>query len=194
MVHLVRHAVHDRVGSTLVGRMAEVRLGAEGRAQAERLATRLANEGVVVVQSSPRERALETAAPIAAQLGSEVEIAEGLDEIDFGAWTGRRFAELDGDPAWAAWNAERATAPTPGGETMAEAQARITGHIAALRARLGARAAVLVSHADMIKAAVAHILGLPLGAIHRFEIAPASITTLRLDEGGGTLVRLNEAV
>jgi len=193
MLYLVRHARHDLVGSTLVGRTAGVSLGSAGRAEAERLAARFAGLAVAIVQTSPRERAVETAAPIADRLGLRAEPAPGLDEIDFGAWAGRRFDELDGDPAWQAWNAERATAPTPGGETMADAQDRVVRHIEALRHRLGERAAILVSHADVIKAAVAHYLGLSLGALHRFEVAPASVTTIRVEDWGGTLLGLNAA-
>ena len=66
---LVRHAAHDRVGTVLCGRMPGVDLGDVGLAQAGRLADRLAIEAIAAVQSSPLERARETAEPIADRLG-----------------------------------------------------------------------------------------------------------------------------
>ena len=86
---LVRHAAHDRVGTVLCGRMPGVRLGDLGREQAQGLARHFASEDLAAVQSSPLERARETAEPIAAQAGRNVEINEGITEIEFGAWSGR---------------------------------------------------------------------------------------------------------
>ena len=71
--------------------------------------------------SSPRQRTQETAAPIAATLGLPVQTVAALDEIDFGTFTGRNFADLDGDPDWHRWNAERGSVRCPEGETMVEA-------------------------------------------------------------------------
>jgi broad specificity phosphatase PhoE len=101
---LVRHATHGRVGAVLCGRMPGVSLGAEGRAQAERLADHLAGRGIASVHTSPLERASETAGPIAARLGLEAEPCEDLLEIDFGAWTGRSFSSLREESRWHSWN------------------------------------------------------------------------------------------
>ena len=112
---LLRHAAHDRVDQVLCGRMPGVHLGAEGRAQAERLGTRLEGEGLAAIYASPQPRALETAEAVAARLpGLSVVAAADLDEIDVGTWTGGRFADLSEDPAWQRWNAARATASAPG--------------------------------------------------------------------------------
>ncbi len=191
---LVRHAAHDRVGSVLCGRMPGVSLGALGREQARRLAERFANENVASIQSSPLERARETAEPIAARLAQGIAVNEGLAEIDFGAWTGRSFSELHGDPAWETWNGARSVSRPPGGESMLEAQMRIVRAIEALRGAYRERAVLLVSHSDVIKAALLYHLGLPVDAYARIEIEPASISTLVVGDWGAKVVRLNEVV
>jgi broad specificity phosphatase PhoE len=188
---LVRHAAHDNVGDFLAGRMPGVSLGLAGRAQAERLAKRLAVEKLDVVEASPRERTRETAEAVARASGLEKpSIADALDEIDFGAWTGKSFEELDADPDWRRWNEQRATARTPAGESMADVQVRALTHLKTLKAERVA----LVSHADVIKAVVCGVLGLPLDAGHRFDIAPASITRLVAGPACLRLSGLNEVI
>jgi probable phosphoglycerate mutase len=191
---LVRHAAHDRVGTVLCGRMPGVSLGTVGREQARRLAQRLANENVASVQSSPLERARETAEPIATRAERPLEFNDGLMEIEFGAWTGRTFAELGPDPLWAGWNASRSVARPPNGETMLEAQARVVGSMDRLRRTYEGQAVVLVSHADVIKAALLYYLGLPIDAYTRFDIETASISTVAVGDWGSKVIRLNERV
>ncbi|WP_375408815.1 histidine phosphatase family protein [uncultured Methylobacterium sp.] len=185
-VHLVRHASHGRLHKVLCGRMPGVALSEEGRIEAAALAARLRHTGVTAVLSSPRERALETAAPIAEALGLGVTVAEELDEIDFGAWTGRSFTELEADPLWTTWNTERAASRPPGGEGMGEAGARALGLLARLEGT-----SVAVSHGDVIRAVVLGILHLSPDAYDRLEVGPASVTTLDLWTGGGRLAALN---
>jgi len=193
-VFLLRHAAHARVSSTLCGRMPGVSLGEQGRQQARALAERLSGEAIEAVYSSPLERARETAGPIAQRLGLSPFVSEAVSEIDFGRWTGRDFAALEGDPDWIRWNAERGTARPPGGESMAEAQARALGGIEAMRAaHPGGRIAV-VSHCDVIKAVLAGFLGLSLDGIGRFEILPASVSALALWPGGGKVLSMNETL
>ena len=189
-VFLVRHGSHDRLGRILCGRMPGVSLSETGRAEAQALARRLAGSAATTLLASPRERTGETAAPIAAALGLEAGTDLGLDEIDFGAWTGLGFDELAADPLWSAWNAGRATARPPGGEGMAEAQARI-GRVLARFTKDGAPV-ILVSHGDVIRAALLTILGLGLDAYDRIVVDPASCSELALWPGGGRVVALNE--
>jgi broad specificity phosphatase PhoE len=192
--HLVRHAAHDRVGTILCGRMPGVHLGALGKAQAERLAARFANENVAAIHTSPLERAVETSEPIAARLGHPLEICEDIAEIDFGAWSGTSFEVLAQDPRWAAWNNARSNSRPPYGETMLEAQARIVGALEQLRHRYSDRTVILVSHSDVIKAALLYHLGLPIDAYGRFDIEPASISTLAVGDWGSKVLRLNEVM
>lgn len=191
---LIRHAAHGLLGRVLAGRTGGVHLSEEGRAQADRLAGRLGGEGIRLVQSSPMERAHETAAPIAAALGLEVEVAPALDEIDFGAWTGLGFDELDGDAGWTRWNTARGFARPPEGESAVEVLARLLAHVEALRERHPDETVALVSHCDVIRALLLHALGLPAEAYGRIEIAPASISRLVLGDWGARVEGLNERV
>lgn len=189
-VFLVRHGSHDRLGRILCGRMPGVCLSETGRAEAQAVAHRLVGRRAGTLLASPRERTAETAAPIAAALGLEAETEPGLDEIAFGDWTGCPLDGLAADPAWILWNTARATARPPGGESMAEVQARV-GRVLD-RFREDGAPAILVSHGDVIRAALLRILGLGLDAYDRIVVDPASCSELALWPGGGRVVSINE--
>lgn len=191
MVLLVRHASHGHVGRILTGRSGGVSLSDLGRAEATDLARRLRHERLDAVHSSPRERAAETAEAIAADRALAVEIIHDLDEIDFGTFTGRSFAELEGEADWRLWNKDRDHARAGGGETMAEAANRIGRHLARVGELFAGGTVALVTHADMIKAAVVSVLGLPFSTLHRFDVDPASVTRLQLLRWGARLLSLN---
>jgi broad specificity phosphatase PhoE len=192
-IYLLRHAAHDQVANYLAGRAPGVRLGPDGLAQAERLGTRLAREPFDALFASPRERAQQTAAAVAAARSNlPIETVEALDEVNFGSWSGCTFTELGKREDWRRWNALRSMAETPAGETMLDVQRRAIGFIRHITARPGDARLALVSHADVIRAIVGHVLGLPIDAWQRFDIAPASITTLAIGEWGGKLLTLNE--
>lgn len=193
-VLFLRHGHHDRLGRILCGRMPGVSLSETGRAEARAvaaaLARRFAGEAVILL-SSPQPRARETAAPLAEALGVADAVADELDEVAFGDWTGKPFAECEADPAWAAWNTERASACPPGGESMAEVQGRVGGLLDRLAVEEGAPV-ILVSHGDPIRAALLGVLGLPLDAYDRIVVAPASCSEVELWPGGGRVVSINE--
>jgi len=192
---LVRHAAHDNVGGWLAGRKPGVRLGPDGRAQAGRLAERMRRERFEAIHASPRERTQETAAAIAAACGtSAVATCADLDEIDFGEWSGKDFDELNRDPRWREWNEARGQARTPAGETMADVRRRLLRCLEGVAAEHREAAVVLVSHADVIKTGVCHVLGLPADAWSRFDVEPASITTIVMGDWGARLLGLNEVV
>lgn len=194
-IFLTRHAAHDNVGSFLAGRTPGIRLGTEGRAQAARLGERMRRERFDGVIASPRERTQETAAAVAAPRGTAVETDDRLDEIDFGeAWSGKNWDALNADPGWVRWNNERETAQTAGGESMVDVQARALAVIADAAQRFADNAVVLVTHADIIKAVVCHVLDLPLGQVHRFDVSPASITPIVWGAWGAKLLWLNETI
>ena len=172
-LYLLRHAAHADVGRRLTGRAPGAPLTPEGARQAAALGRRLAPARLTEVQTSPRERARATAEAVAQASGAPLTVTDALDEIDFGDWTGADFAALDGQPLWDAWNNARATARPPGGESMAEAAARIGAHVEALAGTRSGERIALVTHCDMIRTLVARVLGLPLDNLLRFEIAPA---------------------
>ena len=186
-IMLARHGHHQEVGRVLSGR-SDISLDQQGRAEAGALAGLVASRGVTRIVSSPRARTRETAAAVAAALALPVEIAAELDEVDFGDFTGRAFAALDRDADWQRWNAERATARCPDGETMGEAVARAVGFVAGC----GEGVTLCVSHCDVIRGVVAHYLGLPLDRIFSLGCDPGSVTTLSLQGEGAIVVALNE--
>ncbi|HEV7254294.1 MAG TPA: histidine phosphatase family protein [Mesorhizobium sp.] len=192
---LVRHAAHDNVGGYLAGRKPGVRLGADGHAQAVRLGKRMSRETFSAIIASPRERTQETAQAIARAAGIDtVETDARLDEIDFGAWSGKTFDELNLDPRWARWNAERGSARTPAGEGIADVARRVEECLAEVRARFGEASVVLVSHADVIKTAVCLSLGLKPEQGMLMEVSPASVTVLVQGDWGRKLWQLNETI
>lgn len=191
---LVRHAMCDPVGHSLAGRQPGVVLNDEGRAQARAVAARLAARGLAAVYSSPLDRAAETARCIAEMSRVPMHIHAGLTEFDFGEWTGRTIESLRDDETWRRFNAHRAGTRAPGGESPLEAQARATTAVYELAERHGDDAVVAVSHADVIRGILCHLLGLSLDLQHRLEIDPASITTVELNAWGPRVLCLNEVV
>lgn len=186
---LIRHALCDPVGRSIAGRAPGIHLNDSGRRQAQRLAQQLSVAPLSGVYSSPLERAVETARPIATRHGLEVQSVESFNEIDFGSWTGRTLAELDRLPEWAQFNESRSRCSTPGGENMAEVLGRVLRGLD----RLGAlhpppEAVAVVSHGDVLRSVLAHALGMPLDLIHRLEISPASVSML---ETGGSTPRVS---
>lgn len=192
---LLRHATHDNIGSYLAGRKPGVTLGLPGRVQAMRLGERMQREKFDALISSPRERTQETAQAISVACAiGPVEVRDELDEIDFGSWSGKTFAELNHDPEWRRWNEQRAAATTPAGECMKHVRKRVCACMDDLAKKHPESGVVLVSHADVIKTAVCNVLGLPDDAGFRFDIEPGSMTTIVMGNWGAKLIGLNEGV
>lgn len=189
LIYLARHGEHDEVGHRLSGR-SEIGLNARGRAQAQSLVDLLDGCPIAAMYTSPRQRARETAAPLAGALGTPVAVTPALDEIDFGSFTGRSFAALDTDPDWQRWNAQRDHARCPGGETMAEAAERALAFLFSL----GEGAVLCTTHCDVIRGVVTRLLGLPFSRMFMLDCEPGSITTLSIEDGAVRLVGLNRRV
>ena len=188
----VRHGTTPTTGSVLPGRARGLHLADEGRAQAEALAERLGVlRRIAAVYASPLERARETAAPIARKLGLEVVADKGLLECDFGQWTGLDLKKLMKKPEWVTVQRYPSGFRFPGGESFSEMQTRITGTATRLAAVHRGRAVVLVSHADPIKAAVAHALGTHLDLFQRIVVSPCSVTAVAYGPGGPSVLTVN---
>ncbi|APS21902.1 ribonuclease [Streptomyces sp. Tue 6075] len=168
-------------------------LSAVGRGQAERAAEHFAALGTVQeIVSSPLRRCRETAAAVAARLGLDVRIDEGLRETDFGAWEGLTFGEVReryGDDL-TAWLASPDTAPTGGGESFAEVAERVAAARDRLVARYAGRTVLLVTHVTPIKTLVRLALGAPPEALFRMELSAASVSTVAYYGDGNASVRL----
>ena len=167
-------------------------LSNDGLDQAAIVADLLGIEPIAAVYSSPRERAWYTARDIAEPHDLKVQAIDGLDEIDFGDWSGKRFAELEGDETWQEWNEARGSARCPGGESMAEAVARAIAAVEAIAAEQDEKTVVAVSHCDIIRGVIAHTLGLSLDNILRFDIDPASVSRIEIGRWGARVRSINE--
>lgn len=189
VIHLVRHGAHAEAGRVLTGRGGDHPLAPIGADQARWAAERLRD--VTLVHTSPQRRTRETAAVIGAAFGQEPVLVDALNEVDFGDWTGRVIADLDGDPVWDQWNASRGSAQVPNGERMTDAVGRAVAHLDALGRPDRSGAIVCVSHSDIIRGVVARYLGLSLDRMLSFDVDPGSITSLVVGDWGGRLLALN---
>ena len=192
LVLLVRHAVTAATGVTLYGRAPGHPLSDEGRRQADALASRLGRlPKLAAVYASPLERARETAQPIARARGLALRIERELSEIDIGEWTGLSIKRARRKPEWEIVQRHPSGFRFPGGESFTEMQTRMTATLARLVARHPGVIIVAVSHADPIKAAVAHALGTPLDLFQRIVIAPGSITAVAYRPEGPAILTVN---
>jgi probable phosphoglycerate mutase len=189
---LVRHGQTPTTGRVLPGRAPGLHLAEAGRAQAEAAAKRIAQiKRVAAVYSSPLERARETAMPIARALGLAVRIERGLLELDIGRWTGERLDRVSRRPEWSTVQRYPSGFRFPDGESFVEMQTRITAALARMVERHRGGVVIAVSHADPIKAALAHALGMHLDHFQRLAIAPGSITTIVYGAGGPMVIGMN---
>lgn len=194
IVYLIRHAENDFVGKKLAGWLPGVNLNARGLEQAAALAAAMAEIRLKAIYSSPLERAQQTAAPLAAAKKLAMETRADLGELRVGTWEGKTLKALRRRKLWPLVQFAPSRVRFPEGESFAEAQTRIIGDIEQLRARHSSPQAAIacVSHADMIKLAIAYYLGLPLDLFQRLEISPASISVLRIEDRFARLITLND--
>lgn len=179
-IWLVRHAPHADLGRVLTGRLDDGGLTRHGRRIAAALAEHFAQRGVIAIDSSPRQRARETAESIARTVGCTVCVAPALDEVDYGTWSGRSYTELAGDEAWRFWNVQRSAARPPRGESIAEVRRRLYAHLA-LRARQASGGiVVMVTHAEVIRTLLLDAAGLPADDWATIDVEPASVTRVIL--------------
>lgn len=192
---LVRHGVTGATGARLGGRT-PAPLSDRGRRQADAVAGRLVRSATTfaAVHASPVVRALETAAPIADRLDLEVEETRGVAEFDYGEWTDRTLKQVRRTNAWRWVQRTPSRFTFPGGESFRQAQQRAVEAVEELVARYTDRQnVVVVSHADVIKALVAHYAGVPLDLFQRLVISPASLTVLAVPrEGDPRVLTMND--
>jgi broad specificity phosphatase PhoE len=187
----IRHAACAGLGQTLWGRTPGICLNETGNVQAQRLAERFSEIKLDAIYSSPLERALHTAETIASRLKLEVKKSTALNEIDYGDWTGKSFEVLARDERWRHFNTKRSLTAIPGGESFPGVQDRIVKELNALAGIHGHANVALVSHADVIRAAICYLAGIPIDLIGRLEISPCSVSVVALNDEGATLLTVN---
>ncbi len=188
---LIRHASTDAAGKRLSGRKPGVHLNEPGRDEAKQLAQRLSHVHIDAVYTSPLERAVQTAEEVCATINVRCEIDESFNEINFGDWTDKRIEELRSDALFQQFNSFRSNTVIPGGESMLQAQARIVGGLQNLGDKHRSKNVIVVSHSDMIKAAIAYYAGMHIDFLQRIEISPASVSIIDVFDDAARIVLIN---
>lgn len=192
-LHMVRHGDTTHAAEGYFAGDIDPPLTEHGRAQAEavgRVATRF---DLAAIYVSPKLRARQTAEPVLKACRLEPIMDDGLREIAYGAWEGRKETEIkEAEPeAFAAWTADPALVAPPGGESAFAIAARALPVVLRARREHPNGHVMFVSHKATIRVLVCALLGVPLGRFRdRVACPTASITTFEFGERGGMLVRL----
>jgi probable phosphoglycerate mutase len=192
VILMVRHGQTPTTGKILPGRASGLHLAEAGVAQAHRVAERIAElPKIDAIYASPLERARETAAPIAKALKQRVKIDKGLLECDFGDWTGAELSKLMKLPEWSTVQKAPSTFRFPNGESFTEMQTRMVSALDRIRAAHPGGTVVCVSHADPIKAAVAHAMGTHIDLFQRIVIGTCSVSAVAYTGHGPIVLTVN---
>ncbi|MFF2655529.1 histidine phosphatase family protein [Streptomyces sp. NPDC058045] len=196
---LVRHGRSTaNTAGVLAGRIPGVGLDERGAAQAAALPARLDGIELALAVTSPLQRCRETLAPLlAARPGLELHTEDGVNECDYGDWSGRKLAELKDEPLMEIVQQHPSAAAFPGGESMRAMAARAGEAVRTWNARVGEEHGpdatyLMCSHGDLIKALVADALGLHLDQFQRISVEPCSVTAIRYTRLRPFLVRLGD--
>jgi probable phosphomutase (TIGR03848 family) len=191
---LIRHGENDFTKKhKLAGYTPNVHLNERGQSQAQALADALKEVPIKAIYSSPLERAVETATPIAAARELEIQNEAGLLETNVGKWQGRSLAALRLQKHWKVVQNAPSRAQFPEGETFYECQTRIVTALDSISRKYKPQDIVAcVFHADPIKLAIAHYIGLPLDHFQRLSCDTGSLTALYVNESGANLIKLNQ--
>lgn len=191
---LIRHGENDYTKKhKLAGHLPDVHLNERGQKQAQELADALLHVPIKAIYASPLERAQETAMPIATACRLEVQTEAGLIETNVGKWQGRSLAALRLQKQWKVVQHAPSRAQFPEGETFYECQSRVVSALDAIvRKHKQHEIIACVFHADPIKLAVAHYIGMPLDQFQRLGCDTGSICALQIGEMGANLIKLNQ--
>src|SRR6266545_5348694 len=156
------------------------------------LAARLATLPIDAIYPSPLDRTVETAQAIAGPRGMPLRLVEGLGEVKYGEWQGAELKELYKHELWPGVQFYPSGTRFPGGETLGEAQMRMVATLDALRAQHPKGIIAVVSHADVIKLAVAYYIGMHMDLFQRLEISPCSVSAIFFTPMGPRLLAYND--
>lgn len=188
---LVRHGLTAHTGQRLTGRSPGVPLSEEGLRQVKATAAALAQQRIRALYSSPIERTMQTAEVVSERLRLPVEVDDRIIEVGFGSWSNRSFKQLRRTRMWQVVQRFPSAARFPQGETLRAVQARAVDALEDLRRRHPRSAVCCVSHADVIRLAVAHYAGVHIDHFQRIEVSPASVTVLRVSDAGPRVLAVN---
>jgi probable phosphomutase (TIGR03848 family) len=186
---LIRHGVTETTGKRLTA--PDLTLSERGREQAATLAERLRGLPIAAIYSSPLLRCRQTAAPLAEATGLEVRPLDQLRDTEYGEWSGRSLRQVGKTKLWQALRARPSSVRFPGGETLPEVQARTVAAMDAVVSAHPRGVVAVVSHADVIRLAVMHFVGLHVDFIERVVVGPASVSAVSVGQGVPRLLALN---
>ena len=193
IILLIRHGDNDTLGKYLTGQTSGIHLNDKGLRQAQGLVCQLSAAPIKAVYSSPLERAMETARPLAQFFNQEIQVKPGLIELNYGSWVGKPFGLLRRYKAWKMIYEKPEEVRFPDGETFVEVQQRVCAELDSIAAAHQKQDVVAVfTHADVIRLAVTHYLEMPLIGFHKFTVETASITILVLSDGKARIPKLNQ--
>ena len=184
-VILLRHGRStSNTAGVLAGRSEGVDLDDKGREQAAGLIDRIGELPIRAVVSSPMLRCRRTVEPLAEALCLEPLIDDRLSEVDYGEWTGRKIGELAKEPLWGVVQAHPSAAVFPGGEGLAQVQARAVAAVREHDRRLAQEHGgdvlwLACTHGDVIKSVIADAYGIHLDGFQRVTADPASVSVVR---------------
>ncbi len=179
IIHLIRHGANDSLGNFLPGQLSGVHLNELGREQAKLVAASLQDVQLDAIYSSPLERTVETAIPLAEMTGLPVIRLNKLIEMNTGNFTGVPFEELKSNPVWKKIRSHAHLNAFPGGESFAAAWDRLWDALQEIisRHKVGERV-VVFSHSDCIKMMITRAMGIPISHFQRVIVDPASLSIL----------------
>lgn len=192
LLFLIRHALTAETGHRLSGWLPGIHLSEEGRAQAQALVERMGAVKLAAMYASPLERTIETAKPLASSKGLRVRVRDGLGEVRYGDWEGKRLETLARTKLWRSVQTRPSNVRFPGGETIRETQARAIAAIERMRDDHSHQPVAVVTHADVIRVLAAHYAGVHLDLYQRLSIAPVSVSVFWLGRGGPRVLKLND--
>ena len=167
-------------------------LTGNGLAQAAAAAAKLSAEPyrLDAIVTSPLKRARQTAEAVAQRTGLDVEVDEDLREVDFGAWEGYTFTEVQRRwPAeMAAWLADPAQAP-PDGESFETVATRVGRAQERLIERYEGKTVLVVSHVTPIKTLLRFALLAPSAALYRMHLDLACLSLIDHYADGQVVVK-----
>jgi probable phosphomutase (TIGR03848 family) len=189
---LARHGETDVIGKRLTGRITGIHLNANGRVQANTIAEKLKGTKIGAIFSSPMERAIETARPLSEASGIPISSNSGLTEINFGAWQGRQYKQLQKLKLWGTIHTTPSTVTFPAGESFVSAQQRIVASLEEIASAMGEKdIAICFSHCDPIRLALAYFLNMALDDFQRLSVEPGSISLVTFINGKPHLGQIN---
>ena len=193
-LYLVRHGQTEwNYQKRVMGRR-PIPLNASGVQQVQVMAMDLKDWPIEKIASSSLLRTKESSQIISDALGLPFEEYDGLSEINVGEWEGNYWDQMGEDPILKAFETTPSITRPPGGETLTEVQERAVHTIERILLEEKLSNLLVVSHADTIRAVIAHYIQMDLDRSRRLQIDNASLSIIKTNPNQGRLTLMNYIV